>query len=63
MRPRASVCTDSVKTIPAPPAARAARCAKCQSFITPSFAEYWHIGESMIRFLTVTDRIVKGRNK
>ena len=27
-----------------------ARCAKCQSLAFPSRAEYWHIGETTIRF-------------
>jgi len=53
----------SVMTMPAPPAARAPRCCRCQSFGRPSSAEYWHIGESAIRFRAVTDRKLIGWNR
>ena len=43
--------------------ARQARCWKCQSFGTPSVAEYWHIGETMMRLRAVTDLKVIGRNR
>ena len=63
MRPRGSTWVASTQTMPAPPVARAARWAKCQSFTRPSSAEYWHIGDIMMRFFTVTERKVIGRNR
>jgi hypothetical protein len=47
--------------MPAPPTAREARFWKCQSFAMPSIAEYWHIGDTMMRLRAVTDRIAIGR--
>ena len=34
-----------------PPTARLPRCTKCQWFGSPSSLEYWHIGETKMRFL------------
>src|SRR5690606_6972505 len=41
---------------PAPPVAREPRCTRCQSPAKPSSAEYWHIGETPIRFRSSTPR-------
>ena len=60
MRPRGSTAVASAMTSPAPPAARAPRCTRCQSVGTPFSAEYWHIGETMIRLRNVTLRSVSG---
>ena len=49
-------------TRPAPPTARLPRCTTCQSFTTPSFAEYMHIGDTTTRFGMVTPRNVIGAN-
>ena len=49
-----------MKTSDAPPTARLARCTSCQLFGIPSSEEYWHIGETTIRFRNVTERCVNG---
>jgi hypothetical protein len=49
--------------MPAPPTARAARWTKCQSPARPSSAEYWHIGDIIMRLGVCTDRRVSGRNR
>ena len=53
----------STITSPAPPTARLPRWTKCQSVGMPSCAEYWHIGETKIRFRKVVPRSVSGSNK
>ena len=63
MRPRASTFDISTQTMPAPPTAREARFWKCHSLATPSIAEYWHIGDTMMRLRTVTERNVTGVNR
>ena len=54
MRPSATTAVASVMTMPAPPCANLPRWTRCQSLATPSSAEYWHIGEIMMRFFDVT---------
>jgi hypothetical protein len=49
IRPSGETCVASTQRRPTPPAARAARWPKCQSLGMPSSAEYWHIGDIMIR--------------
>ncbi len=61
MSPRGSIATDSVKTMPAPPTAREHRCWKCQSPGVPFSAEYWHIGDIVMRLRTRTERKSIGR--
>ena len=34
----------------------------CQSFGSPSWQEYWHIGETKIRLRKVNERICNGEN-
>jgi hypothetical protein len=47
-------------TIAAPPTARLPRCTRCQSVGIPSSLEYWHMGETKMRFLKAVWRRVKG---
>src|SRR5512147_1248630 len=54
MRPSGETAVASARTRPAPPTARAPKFTKCQSLGTPCTAEYWHIGETAIRFLRCT---------
>src|SRR6185295_6219602 len=54
MRPRFSTAVASTNTMPAPPWANLPRCTRCQSVTWPSSAEYWHIGETTMRFLAST---------
>src|SRR5712671_5349291 len=56
MRPRFSTAVASTNTMPAPPWANFPRWTRCQSVTSPSRAEYWHIGETTMRFLTATSR-------
>ncbi len=62
MRPRFSTAVASTNTTPAPPCANLPRCTRCQSVTCPSFAEYWHIGETTMRFLRETSLIFSGSN-
>ena len=54
MRPSGETAVASAITSPAPPAARAPRWTRCQSFATPSTDEYMHIGETPMRFRSVS---------
>src|SRR5580765_2993506 len=63
MRPSAVTALASVRTSAAPPAARVPRCTKCQSFEKPSTLEYWHIGETTIRFDSVRDLRTSGSKR
>src|ERR1700690_1649009 len=63
MRPSGVTAVASVNTRPAPPAARAPRWTRCQSLAKPSMLEYWHIGETAMRFGRVTSRNEIGENK
>ena len=60
MRPSGSTAVASVKTSAAPPTAREPRWTRCQSSAKPSTLEYWHIGETTIRFFSVMPRSVSG---
>ena len=60
IRPSRTTAVASVKTSDAPPTARLPRCTSCQLFGIPSSEEYWHIGETTIRFRSVTERCVNG---
>src|SRR5687768_348301 len=62
MRPSAVTAAASVSTAPAPPTARVPRWTTCQSLANPSTLEYSHIGDTTIRFRSVTLRIVSGEN-
>src|ERR1017187_3680975 len=62
MRPRSSTLAASVRTKAAPPTARLPRCTRCQSLARPSSLEYWHMGDTAMRFFSVTSRILRGSN-
>ena len=54
IRPSGETAVASTITSPAPPTAREPRCTKCQSFGKPLSDEYWHIGETAMRFRSTT---------
>src|SRR4051794_3374076 len=56
MRPCFVTAVASTITMPAPPSAKRPRWTKCQSLARPSSAEYWHIGEMMMRFFVSMPR-------
>jgi len=49
MRPVASTAVASMQKIAAPDSASELMWVKCQSLASPSTAEYWHIGATMMR--------------
>ena len=53
MRPIASTAVASMQNIAAPDSARLLIWVKCQSLASPSTAEYWHIGATMMRLASV----------
>src|SRR5450759_5888809 len=57
MRPSGFTPLASHITKPAPPTARLPRCTRCQVLGIPSSHEYWHMGETKMRFLTVISRL------
>ena len=63
MRPSGTTADASTITSPAPPCARLPRCTRCQSVANPSCDEYWHIGETPIRFLNVIERSGKAEKR
>ena len=63
MRPIASTSVASMQNIAAPESARLPRWVKCQSLATPSSAEYWHIGDTTMRFFSVRPRRLIGENR
>ena len=63
IRPSGEMAAASVKINPAPPTALLPKCTKCQSFGNPSSAEYWHIGETTIRFFKVSSLNFREENK
>ena len=63
MRPIASTAVASMQNIAAPDSARLLIWVKCQSLASPSTAEYWHIGATMMRLASVRPRSVIGENK
>src|SRR5688572_1301906 len=63
MRPSRVTCVASSISRPAPPQASWPRCMRCQSFIEPSSAEYWHIGETTARLGSVTPPSSSGVNR
>src|SRR5438034_1569010 len=50
MRPSRLTSVISATTRAAPPTAREPRFTRCQSLGVPSSAEYWHMGDTTIRF-------------
>src|SRR3954469_20585858 len=63
MRPRLSTSVISTNTSPAPEFASMPRCVMCQSPITPSAAEYWHIGATLMRLVSSRPLILNGVNR
>src|SRR5437763_13406176 len=63
MRPRRSTSVISTKTNDAPEFASMPRCVMCQSPITPSAAEYWHIGATLMRLVSSRPLILNGVNR
>src|SRR6478752_5850781 len=63
MRPIASTWVASMQNIAAPERLRLLMWVKCQSVGTPSSAEYWHIGDTTIRFFKVRPRSLIGENR
>src|SRR5262249_13332702 len=63
IRPTADTAVASVITSDAPPTARLPRWTRCQSFENPSTLEYSHIGETTIRFDSVSERKAIGSNR
>src|SRR5215472_5393106 len=55
IRPRSSTAVASIMTSPAPEMAWVIVFWRCQSVGIPPTAEYWHIGETAIRFGAVRD--------
>ena len=56
MRPMASTWVASMQNIAAPDSDRLLMWVKCQSLAEPSSAEYWHIGDTMMRLAKVKPR-------
>src|SRR5262245_40426595 len=54
MRPSRVTPVASTTTMPGPDSASWPRWIRCQSVIEPSSAEYWHIGDTTMRFGSVT---------
>src|ERR1700694_3269088 len=63
MRPIASTCVASMQNIDAPDSASELMCVKCQSLASPSIAEYWHIGATMMRLGSARPRSFIGGNR
>src|SRR5471030_2705684 len=63
MRPIASTAVASTHSSAAPPRASCPRWIRCQSLALPSIAEYWHIGETMMRFESLSSRRLIGWNR
>ena len=62
MRPSGNTAVASAITSPAPPTALLPRCTRCQSLARPCCAEYWHIGDTAMRFLKTIFLICNGAN-
>ena len=63
MRPIASTWVASMQNIAAPDSASVLICVKCQSLASPSTAEYWHIGATMMRLGSFRPRSSIGENR
>src|SRR5690348_6898436 len=60
MRPSGVTAVASMVNIAAPDIIICAQCTRCQSVAQPSTAEYWHIGETTMRFASASSRIAIG---
>src|ERR1700726_4328081 len=63
MRPSAVTAVASVNTSAAPPTARPPRWTRCQSVAKPSSHEYWHIGETRMRWASSRERSRNGSKR
>src|SRR6266478_542589 len=63
MRPMASTWVASMQNIAAPDSASVLICVKCQSLASPFWAEYWHIGATMMRLASFSSRSFIGENR
>ena len=63
IRPIRSTPVASITTNPGLALAMAVKWARCQSDMTPSLAEYWHIGATAMRLATVKGPSWSGLNK
>src|ERR1700733_10368039 len=63
MRPSGETAVASTITRPAPPTAREPRWTRCQSLGKPLSDEYWHMGETAMRFLRTTSLRRNSLNK
>src|SRR6185295_1948239 len=63
MRPIASTAVASMQKIAAPDSASELMWVKCQSLASPSTDEYWHIGATMMRLVSVRPRSLIGVNR
>ena len=63
MRPIASTWVASMQNIAAPDSASVLIWVKCQSLASPSSAEYWHIGATMMRLASARPRSFIGENR
>src|SRR5258708_35896725 len=63
IRAIASTCVASMQNIAAPDSASELICVKCQSLASPSRAEYWHIGATMMRLGSARPRSFIGENR
>src|SRR3954447_3286465 len=62
MRPMASTRVASMQNTAAPDSASELIWVKCQSVASPSTAEYWHIGDTMMRLRRFRPRSLIGEN-
>src|SRR5215468_2046832 len=62
MRPWRSTWVASTTSRPAPELANMPRWVRCQSLATPSLALYWHIGDTTMRFESVSSASLIGEN-
>ena len=63
MRPIADTAVASIVNMPAADCSSWPQWIVCQSVAQPSSAEYWHIGETTMRFASVSPRNEKFENR
>ncbi len=63
IRPISSTWVASMQNIAAPDSASVLMWVKCQSLAEPSSAEYWHIGDTMMRLESLRPRSSIGENR
>src|SRR6266849_6248319 len=63
MRPTGDTAVASIVNMPAPDCSSWPQCTMCQSVAQPSTAEYWHIGDTTMRLVSLSLRSVKGENR